>query len=101
MDNINLGGIGNTGGSQGVNPLKRSGPKEVQSTAPQGDTVEISSEGAYVSSLVADVAQMSPMRPEVVQQVQEKVRGGNYPPPALVDGLARLMGNQLSEAEAS
>lgn len=101
MDNINLSGIGGAGDSQRPDYVQRKASPEKTASASQGgvDEVKISDEGARVSSLVSKVAEMDSSRPAVVQQAQEKVRGGNYPPPALVDGLSKLMGTNLQIEE--
>ncbi|MFZ5806509.1 MAG: hypothetical protein ACOY3I_04830 [Verrucomicrobiota bacterium] len=97
MDNINLSGVGGMGESRNVDRVQHSVPQKPASASQdtKGDEVKISSEGSFASSLVSEVAEMPPTRPEVVQKLQETVRGGNYPPPVIVDGLARLMGQNL------
>lgn len=101
MDNIDLGSIGSTGSAPHVDPVQRKAPKETPPTPPKEDKVEISPEGAYVASLIDDVKKMSPTRPAVVEDMRAKVRGGNYPPPELVDGLVNLMGNIKVEVKKS
>lgn len=49
-----------------------------------------------VSRLLDKVNAMPETRPAVVAEYQEKV-GSNYPPPMLVDGLAKLMGGALTQ----
>lgn len=101
MENIDLGSISGTKPVERAEALKKKPAEGSVAQTPQQDHVEISDQGAYASSLVAEVSNMSDSRPEAVNNVLQKVRGGNYPPPQLVDGLVNLMGlNFQQEAEA-
>lgn len=95
MDNIDLGSIGSTGSTPNVGPVQRKVQKEAPPVPPQEDKVEISDEGKRVAAYIDDVKSMSPTRPQVVEDMRAKVKGGNYPPPELVDGLVRLMGSTM------
>jgi hypothetical protein len=101
MDNSNIGRIGSMDAAArvGKTPPHKASSEEVQAP-PIEDRVEISKEGEYVSSLMSDVSRMSSTRQEVVEEFKVKVRGGNWPPPALVDGLVRLIGHNLQVEES-
>ena len=81
--------------SERVELPQRKAAEGSTSTPPAEDRVEISEEGAFVASLISEISRMPETRQEVVGDVMQKVRGGNYPPPALIDGLVRLMGDSL------
>ncbi len=49
-----------------------------------------------VSRLLEKVNAMPESRPEVVSEYQSKMSRGNYPPPMLIEGFARLMGKTLN-----
>lgn len=50
-----------------------------------------------VSRLIDKVNAMPETRPEVVREYREKVGNGAYPPPLLVEGLAKLVGGPLTQ----
>lgn len=67
------------------------------STSPDvEDSVKISPNSLMVSRLLDKVNAMPETRPEVVKEYYAKV-DGHYPPPLLVDGLAKLIGGGLTQ----
>ena len=60
------------------------------------DTVKISPNSLMVSRMLDQVNAMPETRPESMRELRSKMGVGNYPPPMLVEGLAKLMGGSLS-----
>ncbi len=62
------------------------------STDSGNDSVEISP-GALSAARLVDAVKSAPeVRPAAVQRLKSAVASGNYPPPAIIEGLARLIG---------
>lgn len=63
------------------------------SSGQSSDRIEISSQGAYATNLASSLRKMDTVRPNVVGELKDQVEVGMYPPPALINGLNRLLGN--------
>ena len=99
MDDNNIGRIGGTDAAARAGKVTPSSSHKGKSSSSASgfgsDKIEISKEGEYAAKLMSEVSSMPETRPQIVDELKAKVRGGNWPPPALVDGLVRLIGNNL------
>lgn len=89
--------VGQTERASRLDEIKSVKGSSVTETPVLEDNVKISPNSLMVSRLLDKVNAMPETRPEVVREFHEKVGAGNYPPPMLVDGLAKLMGGALSQ----
>lgn len=98
MNTMNIGPI--DGSSQvpraDVRPSQAS--SEAQGVSGGADSVQISKESLFAANLVNEASKLPDVRPEVVADLKQQVTTGNYPPPAIVDGLARLIGQSLDKS---
>ena len=60
------------------------------------DNVKISPNSLMVSRLLDKVNAMPETRPELIREFQNKIERGNYPPPMVVEGFAKLIGGALN-----
>ncbi len=60
------------------------------------DTANFSENGLSVANFVEETRRSSEIRPEFVSEIRSQVIAGNYPPPFLINGLGRLIGNQIA-----
>jgi anti-sigma28 factor (negative regulator of flagellin synthesis) len=59
------------------------------------DSVSFSSEGLKIANWI-EMAKAEPaVRSEKVAEFKDRVQSGNYPPPAVAEGLARLIGTGI------
>lgn len=96
MDSINLdasrGGINEV---PFVNGAASSPQKDIQHEIQ--DSVEFSSAGLEITDGVSKVRSMNVSRQDRIGFFQSEVKGGNYPPPALIDGLINLIGSTAGD----
>ncbi len=89
-----------------VNPTSSvSVPPVVKKTVAQTsenatDSVNISEGAVSAAQLVEIVRQAPEARTELVARLKSQVSKGNYPPPYIIEGLARLMGIVKDDTES-
>lgn len=72
--------------------------KTVESTPGNAsDSVNLSEDAISAAKLVEVVKQAPEARAELVSRLKSQVSSGNYPPPYIIEGLARLMGIDRDE----
>lgn len=64
----------------------------VQTSESTEDTVDISQDAISAARLVEIVRQAPEARTELVARLKSQVSKGNYPPPYIIDSIARMMG---------
>lgn len=75
--------------------------KTVESTAESvKDSVSLSEDGVSASQFVEITKRAPEVRSELVARLKSQVSSGNYPPPYIIEGLARLMGLSKDEADS-
>lgn len=67
----------------------------------ESDRVELSKEAESIMSYVQQVKEMPEVRSEVVESFKSRIRDGNYPPPAIIEGLMYLMGSVFRKTSGS
>ncbi len=89
--------VGQTERATRLEEIKSAQSSTVSTSLELEDNVKISPNSLMVARLLDKVNAMPETRPEVVQEYYEKVSDGHYPPPMLVDGLAKLIGGELTQ----
>lgn len=69
--------------------------KATRSEAASED-LDIAPSAVEISQLLSKVKALPEVRNEVVESFREEVNAGGYPPPVLIEGLARLLGTAES-----
>jgi anti-sigma28 factor (negative regulator of flagellin synthesis) len=75
-----------------VKPSSSASRPVTSEKAAASDTVSLSKDALSVAQHVESVRNMEEVRPEKVEQFKSDVHRGLYPPPAIIEGLSRLMG---------
>lgn len=56
------------------------------------DAVQISLKGTLATKYVQEVRAVAPLDQQTINQLKAAIAKGNYPPPALIEGLINLVG---------
>jgi anti-sigma28 factor (negative regulator of flagellin synthesis) len=67
----------------------------------ESDRVELSKEAEFNMSYVQRIKDMPEVRPELVEHFKSRIQEGNYPPPAIIDGLTHLLGKVFLKASGN
>ena len=70
----------------------------VTQTSPQNDSVNISEKGAKAAQYAHQARVIAPLDAATVKKLKEAIAQGKYPPPALVEGLVNLVGNNIGSS---
>lgn len=70
-------------------------------TTSQSDSITISSKSAQTAQYVADARVLPPLNEQTIQRLKTAISHGNYPPPALIEGLVNLVGEGISQSGAT
>ena len=67
-------------------------------TSSQSDSVNISSKGTKAAQYVQQARVLAPLDAATVKKLKAAIAEGKYPPPALVQGLVNLVGNNIASS---
>ncbi len=70
----------------------------VTQTTPQNDSVKISEKGAKAAQYAQQARVIAPLDAATVKKLKAAIAEGKYPPPALVQGLVNLVGNNIASS---
>lgn len=76
-------------------------PRNPSTGAVGSDSVSFSEEGLKVSRWIEQAKSEPEVRAEKVAEFKERVQSGNYPPPQVAEGLARLLGTGILSTQRS
>jgi len=67
----------------------------------QSDSITISAKSAETARYIADARVLPPLNEQTIQKLKTAISHGNYPPPALIEGLINLVGSGVTEPAPS
>lgn len=89
-------------GADAVSPAQATSAASVSTaaalTSDQTDTVNISAKGSKATHYVQQARVLAPLDEATVKKLKAAIAAGKYPPPALVQGLVNLVGNNIASS---
>lgn len=73
---------------------------EPKASAVVSDSISLSQEALAIEQHVKAVKNTPEVRPEVIQPLKAAVVSGHYPPPSIIDGLSKMIGNSVAQVSS-